>query len=544
MNNKNIFVLDEAGKKELERSLRIVELRDIYVFQSILNYVTIRLRCKSAYVEWHYIDKDYRSEFATIYSKMLQPYHGTSCRIHFFKHELSNQDDIEVRSDSDLGYSGFVCVRPIDAGKIGRTILTTFGMREGIEYPVCSNEYKSHIFGREFKTEGFPFIQQDTMVMCCAQASVWMCARYLSKQYEMVENLPGDISKFASEGIGVSRILPAEGLSSPEVLNVLQKMKLSPINFTIRGGIENQKESTSKAFPPGWQAARSIYTYVESGIPVIAFVPGHAFVVMGHTLLSNIDLSKVKWLIPEVGNVISSAECVDGFLVCDEGKGPYKILPISDSQISEFYKAGQKNFLLRETNGPDGRENIVTLDDVEEMIVPLHQRMYILGEHVELILKSLLEDRQSFIRHVVEAATQGVKVSIEFLASLLDKRGKQNPIVLRPYIIESVKYKQMLRDDPPKGMDEVIKREYLRLPMSKYIWLVEISNAEMYIAPKGQKYIFGEIILDAEASKYGSALVLGIHLPGVIWVRNFGTDGDSLHKIEIPKDTIYSLHER
>lgn len=75
---------------------------------------------------------------------------------------------------------------------------------------MCTCEFNSHIGGKKFKIETFPFYSQDSMVTVCAHACIWMVTMYLHKKYGMcrpyLKNLIAQTPPY------YGRILPAEAL--------------------------------------------------------------------------------------------------------------------------------------------------------------------------------------------------------------------------------------------------------------------------------------------------------------------------------------------
>lgn len=141
-----------------------------------------RQKCRSIIIERNYIDKDYKDEFAHFYSLTLKPHKGVCTRLHFFSCKLSGSDFSRLGSLNEH-YIGYCIVRPTSGFRVSRTVIRPFEEGIGNSYFVlCKAQYEANIKGQKLVVEGAPFIQQDTQVAACAQASLWMALRYMSKK--------------------------------------------------------------------------------------------------------------------------------------------------------------------------------------------------------------------------------------------------------------------------------------------------------------------------------------------------------------------------
>ena len=145
-------------------------------------------------IEDDYVDKDYQDEFTAFYSRAFKIYTQRCTRLHFFAKDIPTDT-----SFLDLGrfreqYLGFIVLRPTDLQKIGRPILKPFINDPNTEFVSCKAKFYSHIAGEKFTIDAMPFIQQDTQVGACAQAALWMVARYMSQRFGYREFMPGEIN--------------------------------------------------------------------------------------------------------------------------------------------------------------------------------------------------------------------------------------------------------------------------------------------------------------------------------------------------------------
>jgi len=149
-------------------------------------------------------------------------------------------------------YIGFIVLRPIDLQRMGRTVLRPLVENSDANFITCSATYFTHLLGQQFAVTGMPFIQQDTQVGVCAQASLWMSARYMSRRFNSREFLPAEINQFAKSHTAEGRLYPAEkGLTRTQMLDALQGMGLSATfyEFESMDGYENYGKEFRKVFP-------------------------------------------------------------------------------------------------------------------------------------------------------------------------------------------------------------------------------------------------------------------------------------------------------
>jgi hypothetical protein len=222
---------------------------------------------KSIIVEHHYIDRDYRNTFSHFYSKRFIVPDSRCIRLHFFDVAVDRAtlfDDSERLNSHYLGYS---VIRPTRPNCIGRTLLKPTS-RLSARGTMCICSEKISIQGAEFIVEGFPFISQDADVTVCAQAALWMLARYYSDRYPFYpEVYPVEIVNLTRD-YSVGRLLPTSGLRVWQLAEALRRMRFSPLIYA--------RDIYNDSFE------HLLYTHIESGIPVLAALRDHVVVLFGH----------------------------------------------------------------------------------------------------------------------------------------------------------------------------------------------------------------------------------------------------------------------
>lgn len=525
MSSKEILELIEIKNNDdwvlLGERYKSIEEMDVY--RVILVYLKQNYEVKSVVIENNYIDQEYRNEYSNFYSKVFKKHDSFSKRLHFFEKSITTLEEIKNNESKELGYLGFVTLRPLDIGHVSKTIIKPL-TEKNRDYILCTASFKSHILGNEFIIEASPFIQQDRMVMCCAHASLWMIARYMSNRHGFSVQLPYQINEKTSKAVtAIDRAIPADkGIYLESICNALSNMGYYPVVFG----------RTSYCDPElTWEPVSHIYKYIESKIPVIVTIPGHAFVVVGHTFNYSPEFKN-----QEGQSIIDNKAWIDSFIVNDDARGPYKIMPTQKDNIEIFeWDEKKKERLSRDDEG------VITAEKIDFIVVPLLEKIYLRGEYVDLLVKTNIK-KSKYLNAVSKQAENGNKYSKEFLDCL---SGKDNPIVLRTYFLSSQEFKMSLLKRYKNVKDTLNKKvidDYIKMEMPHYIWLTEISSKNR-ISQKEEsdRTIFGEVIIDTTENRYIVDSYLAIHLPGVLITKDPGKEG---FMFPIENDTPYSQHPR
>ncbi len=77
--------------------------------------------CQTIVIENRYVDADYRSEFSAYWSLKFAGRPGFTRRMHFFTADL--EDDAIHTLPDNAGYLGYIVLRPVATGVVGRTVL-------------------------------------------------------------------------------------------------------------------------------------------------------------------------------------------------------------------------------------------------------------------------------------------------------------------------------------------------------------------------------------------------------------------------------------
>ena len=447
--------------------------------ESIIKLCSIIGDCaKSVIVEDNYVDKDYKSMLSAHYSKIFAPTDKTVVRLLLFNSDIRFSHDLnEIDTRHQEHFIGYLTCYYVGYEIIGRTLLDPNKL--GHNHRLCSTDFTCYFLGSRLNVRGFPYIQQDTNVMACAQASIWMMMRYMSTRYhEYKEFYPADILN-ADTDFSRGRHIPSSGLTLHQMSNVMTHLGFYPIVRIIEAGKEDIFHE-------------SLYKYVESGIPIVVGMNSrqHAIVLLGHTNEYDVNISE-----PDIQAVLAKKGYIPSYYflkayVChNDAWLPYEIIP------KQKYSSGPKMYQVA---GCSFKYDEMKVEDISVMVVPLYEKIFLEGSPVENKAWTILNDNYLGIVPTLDKAS--IKYKID------------GPLILRTYLTSSRAYKEFKKR---KGTD-VVASIYRQTSMSKFIWIVEFTVEKLYNS-KDPK-IFGEILFDATASQHEPAN-LCIHYPGYLYVN-------------------------
>ncbi len=437
------------------------------------------LNCKTVIFEWDYVDKDYQDEFAAFYSHAFKRYPSRAVRLHFFAADLADNDISRIDAFSDK-YLGFLVLRPTDLQRVGRTILTPTLKDPDKEFIHCRAAFSAHILGHTLSVQSMPFIQQDTQVGACAQASLWMLARYMSRRFGHREFLPAEINQMAKAKGSMGRVFPAElGLNWKQMLDALDAMgfpawSYSELQFddcsnhidTALSEPANLSDDQKKAHHKmvrKVKLADIAYRYIESGLPVIFGTCDHALVGIGHTYDHSAQTSAAILRIHD-------------FIVHNDATGPYQSMPISQSN------KGNRSFL-----------------DVEDIIAVVPPEVTLRGEAAEAMARQAVA---TFLAQKTDDA--GFPTYKDLIAAVRsDLHTVLDKLEYRTFLMPSVEFQAKLRQDIAGKIPRfnvILGEELVALDYPKFIWITEVSSSALLNQPqRGQRKCLGRVVIDSTA---------------------------------------------
>jgi len=282
--------------------------------------------CESQYVDRHYID-----EFAAYYSRKLSSPSNLTRRVHLFSHELSKRRlqgmferafkscterskvekklcDPPEESGLDVGYLGYIVVRPIPTVPIGRTVLVRLPHGETPRNIWATNIHTVHLGNLTLRVDGLAFQQQDAAVGACATAALWSALTCVARYDGMRAPTPAEITDVAVRNPrpSIRTVLPANhGLTIYELCDATRAFGFSPEMFYPE--IPEHFVST-------------LQMYLLSGIPVVLGLDdglsGHAVTAVGFQLSTTVN--------PVLqGEVPFQSAKINKIYIHDDRLGPY-----------------------------------------------------------------------------------------------------------------------------------------------------------------------------------------------------------------------------
>jgi hypothetical protein len=433
--------------------------------------------CQTAVFEHDYVDEDYQDEFAAFYSKTFKRYPHRCTRIHFFRQAISSRTRTDYRRYRN-GYLGFVILRPTDLQRVGRTILVPPIKSSDSQFITCQAPFQAHIYGNEFVVKAMPFIQQDTQVGACAQASLWMLARYMSERFHCREFLPSEINALAKANMALGRSLPAEnGLTTIQMLDALQGMGFPAVGY-MRENMDPCSHHIEAAFPiqgnTGAKKRQALelqrtakladiaYRYIESGLPVILGTADHAIVAVGHSY----DHS--------VMNATVAIQRIPSFFINNDNTGPYQEMPLFTRNVKQL------SFL-----------------DVRTIITVAPAEVTLKGEEAEWMAMECA-------RHFLDEQPDPKKPN-KFKDILAGVRPEFGPwfkqLECRTYLMRSVDLQREIRMNMKrKNILRTVGEKLIVLDYPKYVWITEISSPSLLNHQSmADRQCLGCVIVDSTA---------------------------------------------
>lgn len=438
------------------------KLKDILPYanhNNLIHELTNRLglNIKLIVIEYPYRDFDFSSVYSSFYSKKHLQVSKDCMRLHFFSdRELENKfyiGNIVVR-DSSICSRGRALFNPkfLTQVDFGYAIKTTF---------------KSHIMGKEFSIETFPWMSQDTDIAICAHVAVWSINNYYANKYPNY-NLKSiaQIAEIAPMYLG--RKTPSHGLNLLQISEMFSKLGFYPL--VLQKNTHNPNEFF-----------QAVYSYIESGIPMVGAMTQkeHAVAIIGH---SKIDEDKIA---NATEFIINIADYLEDFIISDDNELPF-------SKISR----GAHKYVF---------------DDLDYVIIPLYEKMYINANSVYERVKAIIESNVLNIKE---------------------------QILVRIYLTSTRSLKRETLEK--KSMNETLKSIILRLHMPQFVWCVDICNKEEYF----QELTSSRIIIDSTAGTYEDDPWLLMHDDQkIVWKHNhdFYKEDKTINAYSIYKNNLKEI---
>lgn len=291
---------------------------------SILRYLD-RFRGELLVIaEDRYIDRGYRNSFSNYYSTKLNAYPEYCVRLSFLEPSVNPDDKDDVLNK----YLGFMVLRPILPGVVGRTVVHPNVYAESNVMLVCKSKIRASVLGYKTYVEAFPHSSQDSEYSTCAETSIWSLMEYFGNKYpEYTPILPSQIHEILDRKAH-ERHVPSHGLTYFDISYVLKSRGFGSLNYCRYRDYKNA--INDNVFYREFR--RSFSTYIESGIPLGVAISsesstpfGHAVVCVGRT---KIDRSMIKSAPINTKNGKTFrrwADVPEEFIFNDDNVGAYQV---------------------------------------------------------------------------------------------------------------------------------------------------------------------------------------------------------------------------
>jgi len=401
---------------------------------------------KSIILEPRYLCKDHRNLYSNYYSKKFLESSSFTSRLHFFSDpDITIPDFLYNTKDYQSTYIGFSVIRPVVERCIGRTVIDPLKLNTTNKnnFFCLSTDYKANLGGKRFTVHGYPYISQDGDVTVCAHTALWGVCRYLSERYTVYKEIyPFDIINFTSHSEG--RTFPHRAMSYSDYSSILSEFGTFPAVLVLKDADGNTSVKEHN----------QLYTYIESGFPVVASLPEHVITIIGHTL----DLTRNPK--PDGEGLIDSSEFVNEFIIVDDNYFPYQLMG----------KQGAKN-----------KYNSFSIDDIKTAVCPLPEKVFLPAD----IAKSW--------------ALSNLRLGF----GQLEVTGR-TPFVTRLFLTNSSSFKERcLRRSFRNGNIDVLSYNPTDLNLPHFIWVMEVGPLDLYRQGK----CTAEVVLDSTASDIEHALI-------------------------------------
>ena len=425
---------------------------------------------RTALIEPNYICKDYRNLFSQFYSKkfLVRPAHCS--RLHFFSDEVTVGDVLEASDACKAAYLGYTVVQPVQDRCLGRTFIDPLKIGHSLEnFYSLRTLSETHINGTKYVVHGYPYYSQSKEVMVCAHAALWGVCRYLSDRYRSYAELhPYDLIEMTGDYDG--RRVPYRGMTWTDYSKILATFGCYPVL------IKPRTDQTSWAQDIG--AFHDIYSYVESGFPVLVSFNGHVATLIGHTVTDTVGMH-AKDRILQNGVLVdtrfyNSFALVKQLIVVDDNLFPYRLLG---------YPADPNNYGKASKGQLD---HVPSIDSIFAAVIPLPEKVFLPADKARTLAYRYFEHNDAAL--LIDEALANSKVPSE------------EAMIARLFLTTATSFKARKRLCA-EGKLGAAADELALLPVDlnlpHFVWVMEISPLSLY----KNGYCLGEVVLDASTSE-------------------------------------------
>ncbi|MEQ1808653.1 MAG: hypothetical protein ABL889_01915 [Terricaulis sp.] len=551
------FALDDYGRALVQKTLSAGH-DDNWSAKAVLSHV-LNAGGVYAVLEEPYNDQDYATDYVNFYASAFRNYPKHTKRLHFFAQDVSDVFEKPISEQHDLlaksHYLGNVVIRPIAQGPIGRTTLA-FPTYDAplIARPAARANFSSHLLGADLEMRGVaPFIQQDSKLSSCAQAAIWMASRPVHQRHRRTSwHSVAEITRLATTptDAALSRALPAGsgGLDPIHIIRALRAMGHQPlfdyfVSDTVGGcakcgaGAQCQcapAPTAAKAPAPSSKAiantaAEVLVRYLDSGVPVIVALAdvgedvGHAVTAVGFVEDANLTGQSST----------SYAGFVRALIVHDDQRGPYRLMPLRESDIATL-PADQ--VLRNPKDTPLTVQHAAT-----HMFVPLPERVLMRAERADTVARDFL---RKYVTQLSDKMLEKLFVKQPDQASIaapamshFNDLVRSDKLISRTYLTQAGRYRHHLSRS---NLDDMVKAELTVRELPHFVWVTELIEPGATPKNGGARPIIGHMVTSAASSTDPDSDLLMAHLPHFLIHRDVNSEhwGDDF----VEEATFFPVH--
>lgn len=181
------------------------------------------------------------------------------------KEGTSNDKSAHLKCPLSKDFVGCVVLLPRCGGVVGRTLLNPAWVVRGDAYLRLS-DFGVTVRGKRLSVPCFPYRQQDSEVLSCAELTVLNMVCYYSNEYnEYPVTMPEQVVSEVARSAAV-RVTPSVGLRYGDVGRVLRKVGFHPRRYDVQSMLGAGTDQYGR--DGTLQLEHLLRTFMDSGIPV------------------------------------------------------------------------------------------------------------------------------------------------------------------------------------------------------------------------------------------------------------------------------------
>lgn len=416
---------------------------------------------RTVLIEPHYVCRDFRDIYSHFYSKKFLERTSICNRLHFFSSDIHGiHEAIRRPNQYASSYIGYSVIQPVEDRCLGRSVFDPLMLGNDPDSFFClRTKTRTRINGADYFVSGYPFISQSGEALVCAHASLWGVCRYLSERYQVYGELhPNDLIRMTSSSAG--RRVPYRGMSYRDYSEILTAFGCHPELVFAQPTNSDWRTDAASFY--------DIYSYIESGFPVLVSFRGHVVAIVGLTLREDLQTD----LLEEQTGFYNAFLLVKDFVAVDDNFFPYQRLGFKDDP---------GNYGTVYTELP----RVPCIDSIYSAVVPLAEKVFLPARTARELLYRILN-------------STAAKNRLETTLSEMGLHGEK--LVSRTFLTSGAAFKNrkrqcMLGEIGDKPDDLCAFSLDIRMP--HFVWIMEISTVSGF----RKRRIIAEVLLDATTNK-------------------------------------------